>query len=102
MTRKETVKKIVDGDTIETSARKKQVRIYDLDTPEKGERGYADAKECLEKLIKGEKVTVMPVTTDVYGRTVAKVKKGNALVSNLMRKHQKPPRITPKTPKLRR
>ena len=89
MTRKETVKKIVDGDTIETSVRKKPVRIYDLDTPEKGERGYADAKKCLEKLIKGEKVTVMPIATDVYGRTVAKVKKGNTLVSNLMKKHQK-------------
>jgi len=89
MPRKETVTKIVDGDTIETSVRKKPVRIDGIDTPEKGKPGYSEAKRALEKLLKGEKVTVTPVATDTYGRTVAKVKKGNALVSNLMKKHQK-------------
>jgi endonuclease YncB( thermonuclease family) len=36
-----------------------------------------------------EKVTVELVTIDDYGRVVAKVKKGNNLVSTLMKKHQK-------------
>ena len=89
MARKETVTKIVDSDTIETSVRKKPVRIDGIDTPEKGKPGYSEAKKALEKLLKGEKVTVTPVATDIYGRTVAKVKKGNALVNNIMKKHQK-------------
>ena len=37
MKRKETVTKIIDGDTIETSTRKKPVRIQGIDTPEKGQ-----------------------------------------------------------------
>ena len=89
MARKETVNKIFDGDTIGTSVRKKPVRIEGMDTPEKGEPGYSDAKKALEKLLKDEKVTVTPVATDVYGRTVAKVKKGSTPVPNLMKKHQK-------------
>jgi endonuclease YncB( thermonuclease family) len=89
MARKETVTKIVDGDTIETSVRKKPIRIEGIDTPEKGQRGYSEAKQDLGKLLKGEKVTVTPVATDEYGRTVAKVKLGTTLVSNLMWKHQK-------------
>lgn len=89
MPRKETVTKIIDGDTIETSVRKKQVRIEGIDTPEKNQPGYSEAKKYLEKILKDEKVTVTPVATDVYGRTIAKVKKGNILVSTLMKKHQK-------------
>ena len=89
MPRKETVTKIIDGDTIETSVRKRPVRIEDLDTPEKGKPGYSEAKQDLGKLLKDKKVTVTPVATDTYGRTVAKVKLDKTLVSNLMKKHQK-------------
>ena len=89
MVRKETVTKIIDGDTIETSVRKKRIRIEGIDTPEKGQPGYSEAKKALKQLLKDEKITVTPVATDVYGRTVAKVKKGNRLVSTLMKKHQK-------------
>ena len=89
MTRKETVTKIIDGDTIETSVRKRPVRIDGIDTPEKGQQGYSEAKQALGKLLKDEKVTVTPVATDEYGRTVAKVKLGNTSVSNFMKKYQK-------------
>ena len=89
MTRRETVTKIIDGDTIETSVRKKPIRIDGIDTPEKGQPGYSEAKKALNELLKDEKVAVTPVATDVYGRTVAKVKKGNILVSTLMKKHKK-------------
>jgi len=89
MARKETVVKIIDGDTIETSVRNKPVRIQGLDTPEKGQSGYSEAKKELEKILKDEKVTVTPVATDTYGRTVAKVEKDNIPVPKLMKKHQK-------------
>ena len=89
MARKETVTKIIDGDTIETSVRKKRIRIEGIDTPEKGQPGYSEAKKALNQLLKDEKVMVTPVATDAYGRTVAQVKKGNRLVSTLMKKYQK-------------
>ena len=89
MTRRETVTKIIDGDTIETSVRKNPIRINGLDTPEKSQPGYPEAKKALNELLRDEKVTVTPVAKDVYGRTVAKVKKGNTLVSTLMKKHEK-------------
>lgn len=89
MSRKETVTEIVDGDTIKTSVRKRPVRIQGIDTPEKGKPGYSEAKKALVNLLKDEKVTVTPLATDNYGRTVAKVKKGNALVKNLMKRYQK-------------
>lgn len=89
MARKETVTKIIDGDTIETSVRKRPIRIAGIDTPEKGQPGYAASKKALGELLKDGKVTVTPVAMDDYGRTVAKVKKGNTLVSTLMKKHQK-------------
>jgi len=89
MARKETVTKVIDGDTLETSVRKKPVRIANINTPEKGEKGYSEAKRALKKLVEGEKVTVTPVAMDKYGRTVAKVKKGTASVGNQMKKYQK-------------
>jgi len=89
MPRRETVTRVIDGDTIETSVRKRPVRIEDLNTPEKGQSGFSEAKQALKKLLEDEKVTVMPVATDKYGRLVAKVKLGNTPVSNLMKKHQK-------------
>ena len=87
--RKETVKNVIDGDTFETKTRKTRVRIQGIDTPEKGQPGYSEAKKALTELLKDEKVTVEPVATDSYGRVVAKVKKGNRLVSTLMKDHQK-------------
>ena len=89
MGRKETVTEIIDGDTIKTSVRKRPIRIQGIDTPEKGNPGYSGAKKALSNLLKGERVTITPVATDDYGRTVAKVEKGTSLVPNLMKKHQK-------------
>lgn len=89
MARKETVKNVIDGDTIETKSRKTSIRIQGLDTPERGQPGYSEAKKALTKLLKDEKVTVEPVATDTFGRIVAKVKIGNRLVSTLMKEHQK-------------
>ena len=87
--RRETVTKVIDGDTIETSTRQKPVRIQGIDTPEKGQSGYGAAKQKLADLVEGKKVTVTPVATDTYGRTVAKVKKGPTLIPTLMKKHRK-------------
>lgn len=49
---------IEDGDTIVVRAGRKEerVRLLFIDAPEKGERGYEDARKALEKFIGGQRV----------------------------------------------
>ena len=89
MKRKEKVTKIVDGDTFFTDKRKKPVRLADVDTPEKRQPGYQDAKQELQNLIAGQEVSIDTVARDKYGRSVAKVKLGTKSVNKAMKKHQK-------------
>jgi len=71
--RKEKVTKVIDGDTFETASRKHPVRLASVDTPEKGQPGYQQAKKKLANLIEGENVKVNTCARDVYGRSVARV-----------------------------
>ena len=89
MPRKETVTKVIDGDTFETSSRKHPVRLAGVDTPEKGQAGYGAAKKALQNLIGGQEVTVDTKARDSYNRCVANVKVGNKSVNNAMNKHEK-------------
>ena len=84
--RKETVTRVIDGDTFYTSVRKKPVRLANVDAPEKGTKGGAKATQNLKGLIQGQKVEVNTVARDVYGRAVAKVKVGSKSVNNAMNK----------------
>lgn len=64
---------VVDGDTIETSVGR--VRIVGIDSPERGECGFTQATEALQKLIlPGDHLTLeLPVgqnDTDRYGRLI--------------------------------
>jgi len=79
---KRKVTKIIDGDTfkIDRPVRgSNYIRIADKDAPEKGQRGFAAAKNNLDKKIGGKTVDVNPVGKS-YGRTVAKVKKSGRKV----------------------
>jgi len=89
MPRKEKVTKIIDGDTFLTNKRKNPVRLSDVDTPEKRQPGYQDAKKALQNLIGGQEVTIDTVARDKYRRSVAKVKLGTKSVNKAMKKHQK-------------
>lgn len=53
---------VVDGDTIEVSRDGVQetVRFIGIDTPERDECGYADARSALEELVDGRTVTLLP------------------------------------------
>jgi len=51
------VTRVIDGDTFEISTGEK-VRLICIDTPEKGESGFNEAKEFLEKLILNKNVTL--------------------------------------------
>lgn len=89
MPRKERVTKIIDGDTFETDKRKHPIRIADIDTPEKRQPGYMNAKKALEKMIKGEEVIIDTQARDKFGRSVARVYKARKSVGKAMKRYEK-------------
>jgi len=89
MARKEKVTKVVDGDTFKTASRKHAVRLANVDTPEKGQRGAPAATNKLQSLIGGKEVTVQTVARDTYGRSVANVKIGGRSVNKAMKGKKK-------------
>jgi len=87
--RKETVTRVIDGDTFRTSSRKHSVRLANVDAPEKGRKGGAKATQQLKKLIQGKRVEVKTVARDAYGRSVANVKVGGRSVNKAIAKKSK-------------
>lgn len=85
MTRKEKVTRVIDGDTFETSWRKRPVRLADVNAPGTSKRGGATATKQLRDLIGGQEVTVDTKARDKYGRAVAGVKIGRQSVNKAMR-----------------
>jgi len=83
--RKETVTRVIDGDTFLTASRKRSVRLAGVDAPEKGTKLGAKATKQLREMIQGEKVKVYTKAKDVYGRDVAEVKLGRKSVNEEMR-----------------
>ncbi len=63
------VTRVIDGDTIELNTSEK-VRFLGINTPEKGETFYVEAKERLEKLVLNKKIYMEKdkETCDKYGR----------------------------------
>ena len=87
--RKETVKRVIDGDTFTTTSRKKSVRLANVNAPEKGTRSGNKATQQLKTLIQGQKVEVDTVARDVYGRAVARVKVDGKSVNTAINKKLK-------------
>ena len=87
--KKETVTRVIDGDTFLTKSRKHPVRLANVDAPEKGRKGGNKATKQLKQLIQGKKVEVHTVARDTYGRAVAKVIKGNMSVNKVMSRNLK-------------
>lgn len=86
MERKETVTRVIDGDTFETESRKRPVRLANVNAPENGSRGAAAATQALRQLVEGETVSIETVARDKYGRSVANVKTGSRSVNAAMRR----------------
>jgi endonuclease YncB( thermonuclease family) len=66
---------VIDGDSlvVKHASEKKEVRLYGIDAPEFNQAYGRQARKCLSALVLKKEVQVEPVTTDRYGRTVAKV-----------------------------
>lgn len=83
--RRETVTRVIDGDTFLTASRKRSVRLANFDAPEKGKRGSVKATQILRKLIQGKKVEVHAIGRDAFGRVIANVKVGGKSLNKAMR-----------------
>ena len=84
------VLRVIDGDTSDTIDLKQivtRVRKADINTPERGEPYYKEAKEKLKTLIEGKNIwlfTVKGNDKDQYGRTVAYVFRGFVNINLVM------------------
>ncbi len=65
------VDRVIDGDTIESN--KSSIRLLGINTPEKGEEYYLEAKEYLEGRILNKSVRLEGNEKDLYGRKLAYV-----------------------------
>ena len=67
------VNKIIDGDSIVVKTGKKfiEVRLYGIDCPEWNQHFSAEARKYTAELLHRQKITVMPLYYDSYGRLVA-------------------------------
>ena len=66
------VSRVIDGDTIETTTGEK-IRLTGINTPEKKEACFEEAKEFTEKELLGKRIEVEEQGTDQYGRILGKV-----------------------------
>ncbi len=89
MPRKERVTRVIDGDTFETASRKHPVRLAGVDTPDKREPGYGEAKRALERAILGQEVVIDTKARDKHGRSVADVRVGRESVNKMMKQYKK-------------
>ena len=73
------VERVIDGDTIEGENRNESIRLLGINTPEKGDFLYEEAKSFLESEILNKTVTLEFVGEryDKYGRTLAYIFLGN-------------------------
>ena len=66
------VSRVVDGDSLHLATHEPQIRLWGVDAPERGERGYQEAKDELRRLTAGASLSCQPIYRDRYGRTVAR------------------------------
>ena len=85
--RRETVKRVIDGDTFITSVRKRPVRLANVRVPEASTPRGKKATQHLEGLIGGKKVNLQILARDIYGRAVASVKIDGKSINAEMSRH---------------
>lgn len=69
------ITRVIDGDTIEAKDKNESIRLLGINTPERGEPYYSEAKEFLEDMIlnKTVKLEYGKERYDIYKRTLAYV-----------------------------
>jgi len=74
------VLEVLDGDTILLDG-KVRLRLRHIDAPELEYCGGMEAKELLEKLVKGKKIVIQEKILDQQGRALALIYVGNELIN---------------------
>jgi len=79
------VTEVIDGDTFITYSGE-TIRLLCVDTPEKNQQGYEEAKSYLESLILNKEVILNTSITDkdIYNRSLRYVYINNTFVNNLV------------------
>lgn len=87
-----TLLRVIDGDTIVAAIdvgfrfqTTQTLRLLDLDTPERGEPGWAESRAKLTQLLTGPALRVSTVRQDSFGRWLSHVWSGGVSVSQQMR-----------------
>lgn len=70
-----TVQRVLDGDSVivRASGRDIEVRLGEIDTPEKGQPYAETSRKALQGMLLGKRVRLQVLDRDRYGRTVARV-----------------------------
>ncbi len=70
-----TVQKVSDGNTVQVliDDKKYSIRLFGIDAPEKSQKHGKESTENLKRLIGNKKVYVKSISTDRYGRIIAKI-----------------------------
>lgn len=66
------VRYVVDGDSLYMNGHKPQIRLWGVDAPESGERGFQAATDYLFLIAQDQRITCQQIDHDQYGRTVAR------------------------------
>lgn len=69
----DTVRYVIDGDTLILRRQKRRIRLWGVDAPEDGERGFHEARNRLAAISEGQRITYQQEDVDRYGRIVARV-----------------------------
>lgn len=72
----------VDGDTL--ACGDERVRLARIDTPERGEAGYREAKDAMSVIIKGKTVTCLVRKREKYGRLLGECSVDDRSLSDFM------------------
>lgn len=76
-----------DGDTITVltpDKRQIKIRFAEIDAPELSQPYGKKAKQLLSRMVFGKEVSITPMTTDKYRRTVARVSQGDSDINLAM------------------
>ena len=84
MTIRTTVKTITDGDTFKGTG-DVVYRLEGVNTPERREPKYEEAKQYLRSLIGGKTVSIDVKARDVYGRSVVQVWHNQIIINEKVR-----------------
>jgi len=84
-----TIKRVVDGDTVEVNRNingSRYVRLTGVNAPEKHQFGGKQATNTLRGLIGGRQVTITPEARDKYGRTVGIIRRNRENINRKMKR----------------